>query len=141
MVVVLLVLGVVLRDVAWQGYFAAEVKGHGHAWHVPEALLWGAVLFAVLFLPTRFDALLRSRPFVWTGRVSYSTYVWHFPLIYFGLMLASRELGGLPGESWIAMLLLCLATVAAIGVVSEISYRWIERPFLRRKARLRSKEG
>ena len=138
LLVVLLALGLVLRRVAWLGYFPAEVKGYNHAWHIPEALLWGAVLFIVLFLPLGLSALLRSRPFVWAGEVSYSTYIWHLPLIYFFLMLVSQALGGLPGESRIAMQLVSLASIALILVVSGASYRWIERPFLRRKERMAS---
>ncbi len=67
--------------------------------------------------------LLQSRPLVKVGLVSYSLYLWHWPLIAF-----ARYRNGLePLGEW-RWLILAVALVAA-----ALSYRFVEQPFRRRK--------
>jgi len=69
--------------------------------------------------------LLSIRLAVWIGRLSYSLYLWHWPVIVFadvGLLLV-------PGPAVIAAQLLLSLTLAAA------SLRWIETPFRLRRAR------
>lgn len=62
---------------------------------------------------------LRSPPMVFFGQISYSLYLWHWPL--FAIYGVSRA-----GQVGVEMrLLLCLASV----VVAWFSYLYIERPF------------
>lgn len=63
--------------------------------------------------------LLRLRPLVLTGLISYSLYLWHWPLLVFARHFAIREL---TLEERLAVLL--LSVVAAI-----VSWRFVERPF------------
>jgi hypothetical protein len=63
--------------------------------------------------------LLRLRPLVLTGLVSYSLYLWHWPLLVFARHYAIRELTVAERSA-----LLILA-----AVVSVASWRYIERPF------------
>lgn len=67
---------------------------------------------------------LSLRPFVFIGLISYSLYLWHWPLIVFG-----RNLGLIDGKMGpaIAVVLVSIAT-------GYLSYRFIETPF-RAKAR------
>jgi peptidoglycan/LPS O-acetylase OafA/YrhL len=62
---------------------------------------------------------LSARPVVLTGLVSYSLYLWHWPLLTLGRYYAIRDLTVLE-----ASLLLTLAVVAAVA-----SWRYVERPF------------
>ncbi|MGL5859016.1 MAG: acyltransferase family protein [Angustibacter sp.] len=63
-------------------------------------------------------ALLGTRPFVWVGGLSYSLYLWHWPLV----VVATEYWGGLTGVQG-------LAVVAASFVPAYLSLRLVENPF------------
>jgi hypothetical protein len=63
---------------------------------------------------------LQTRPMVWLGNISYSLYLWHWPMV----VIAKREWPGLPAVA-------VLATTVAI-VPAVVSYRLLEEPFRRR---------
>lgn len=67
----------------------------------------------------RFE-LLRSSLFQWAGTRSYSLYLWHFPL--FKVVFA---------QEWRLMVAAPLAVGISL-IAAEMSYRYVERPFLRR---------
>lgn len=60
------------------------------------------------------------------GRLSYGRYLWHYPILKGG----DSVLPFLP-DPWRTIVL-----VAASWVAAEVSWRVVETPFLRRKARL-----
>lgn len=66
--------------------------------------------------------MLSWRPIVLTGLVSYSLYLWHWPLLVFAELLALRELG--TAEA-IGVLLLS-------GLLATLAWRYVEQPFRRR---------
>jgi len=68
--------------------------------------------------------LLRSRPFVLVGLLSYSLYLWHWPLLAFDRVL-SLEPSSVPWRLGLCLLALVLAWA---------SYRWVETPFRRTHA-------
>lgn len=70
------------------------------------------------------STLLSARPLVALGKVSYGAYLWHYPV----LVLVDSTLGL---ETWAPRLL----GLAVTGVLVPLSYRFIERPFLRMKDR------
>lgn len=119
---------------------AATIGSGEHSYllqNTGEALAIALVL-AVIVIPGRQGAkplwavrLLESRPFVAVGVASYSVFLWHYPVI---LWLRENGLtaGGLGG------LALNLALVAIVtGALSALTYRYVERPALRRKRRSR----
>src|SRR5262249_30631181 len=65
---------------------------------------------------TRISRLLGARPVVWIGDLSYSWYLWHWPLIVFATSLwpGGREIG--------------TAAAAASLLPAWISYRFVENP-------------
>jgi hypothetical protein len=63
--------------------------------------------------------MLSWRPIVLTGLVSYSLYLWHWPLLVFGELYALREL---TGAEALGILLLS-------GLIATLSWRYVERPF------------
>jgi len=67
------------------------------------------------------NALLASRPMVGVGLISYSLYLWHWPLLAFDRLLRV-------GDSPLPVRLLL---VAAAVVLAIASYRYIEQPFRR----------
>ena len=68
--------------------------------------------------------LLSARPVVFTGLISYSLYLWHWPLIVFAKYYWIRDLT--TGES--------LAVIAISVLASVLSWRFIEKPSVRRTA-------
>lgn len=90
----------------------------GHAALLPvlgtAALIWlgGGV-------PTAVSRLLHLRPVVYIGLISYSLYLWHWPLIVF----ARFQNGLQPLNEWLFVLLVLSIAVAAL------SHRFIEQPF------------
>jgi len=75
-----------------------------------------------------FARTLRARPLVRLGLISYGIYLLHVPL--FGQLSRLHE----PTTGWTAAdLLLTAATVGGTWLLAEVSYRFVERPFLRLK--------
>lgn len=66
--------------------------------------------------------ILALRPMVLVGLISYSLYLWHWPLLVYATYINNAE--GLP--MGLAYLLLALAVLAGWA-----SYKWIETPFRR----------
>lgn len=66
-------------------------------------------------------------PFVFTGRISYALYLWHFPILVWAERTRVMEFAGRTAGVLIAL----TATVAA----ATSSYYLVERPFLRLKRR------
>ncbi len=86
---------------------------------IPPCL--GAALFIIA---TRGHATLAGQvlslpPFVFIGKISYSLYLWHWPLLVFGRHLSIHET---PLETRIALL-------AASLILAILSWRFIETPF------------
>jgi peptidoglycan/LPS O-acetylase OafA/YrhL len=75
--------------------------------------------------PSTTQRLLSARPMVLLGAVSYSVYLWHLPV----MMYLNRN-----AEAWPLGPRLLVALVASV-VIGALSYQFVERPFLRRKAR------
>jgi len=129
----LLALGLLLLRVAEIGFFIAEANWA--VWHVYEGVLWAAVVLVVLLLPIRSRALFSRGPLVRIGTISYSLYLWHLPILY-PLLTPFWVLGG-PTAGWTprSTAAALLGVALSLGV-SEFTYRFVESPFLRRKARL-----
>ena len=69
------------------------------------------------------NRLISAPPLVWTGDISYSLYLWHWPLLVFARIVL--------GEAW----WIALAAVIAAFVFAVLSRRYIERPFLEKRPR------
>lgn len=130
----LLALGYLLREVVFMGYYAAEWRWH--TWHVYESLLWASILLVMLLLPLRLGPLLTNRVIGTVGILSYSMYLVHLPL-EFAVLDRCRAAMPEACQGWtpisFATVLACLAL--ALGV-SALTYLLIERPVLRRKAKI-----
>jgi peptidoglycan/LPS O-acetylase OafA/YrhL len=91
-----------------------------------------AVAFGLLTLgaagSTRIGTMvLASRPLTFLGLISYSLYLWHYPLLS-----AAHAAGWMDGAYAAPWLVVTLAAVPLILLAAWLSYRFIERPFLRR---------
>lgn len=82
-----------------------------------------ALLLVALLAGSPLGGVLATPPFVFGGKISYSLYLWHPMVLWFG-----RKLFGLPPALGIVLSVL----------VATASYYAVERPFLRRKRRARA---
>ena len=93
------------------------------SWLVHPVLLGGAMAAAVSARPAWSAAVLAPSPLAWVGRVSYSTYLYHMPLV----LLMGKLMPGFGG--WTAL----PAYLATLLALSWLSYRYVESPFLARR--------
>ena len=102
------------------------------AWNLlAEIAAAAAIAGMVAGEPLRGPArLYESAAAVWIGARSYGIYLWHVPLIYLVALhgLGPAGFGRIEGPALIG--------VPAAFLAAAISYRWVERPFLRLKDRL-----
>jgi len=122
----------------WQvgfGFWKAETRAY-YVWHVAEGLLWGSMLFLLLAAPLRSRPLFCNRLLNQAGLWSYSIYLIHLPLLVFSF-IQLRHLSLPQFTTWTPW---SFAAVALLSVLcfalAGCTYRWIEKPFLVRKARL-----
>jgi peptidoglycan/LPS O-acetylase OafA/YrhL len=132
-------LGYLLRWAVWIG--AARVKGPPfHAWHVPVAVLWAALLVVLLIAPLRLKALFSNRVLNRLGVLSYSIYIVHVPVQTYALYFCRHRWTSFLG--WNAYTALTASVIGVLCVaLAELTYRAIERPFLIRKEQLRTVGG
>jgi peptidoglycan/LPS O-acetylase OafA/YrhL len=109
----------------WLGLFlvCGSILVFHHGLPHPSFLTLAPVLgVALLIWFTRpgdlVTSLLSLKPMVWIGLISYSLYLWHFPMF----ALARVHFGELS-------LTLTLGIIAGSVLLSGLSYLWIERPF------------
>lgn len=119
--------GVWLAAAGWGGVAAiaasALILGHATLFPGPWALLPAAGTALVLgAIQTPASGALRGvlafRPLARAGDVSYSWYLWHWPLLVMAPVVLPQA--GVLGT---------LAAVAMSYLAAEASYRWIEQPF------------
>ncbi len=102
----------------------------GPNWLTP-CLLWPA--FLAIALGNDLLGLLRTRGAMCLGTVSYSTYLMHGIVLFCGLKLVNHACG-IEGWSAGSYWLLCGVLGVVVVLLSCATYRWIEHPFLVRKA-------
>jgi peptidoglycan/LPS O-acetylase OafA/YrhL len=117
------------------GFWEAENRPN-HVWHVAEGILWATILLLLLAAPLRSKRLVVNPVLGWVGLVSYSLFLIHVPAVTIALhWLRDRY----PGHftRWNAeSLAACAVILSACLLLSSVTYWAVERPFLRRKARL-----
>lgn len=86
----------------------------------PPCLGAAAIIFAGIRHPdTAVARVLRTRPFVWIGRISYSLYLWHWPILVLATLYAGSEISA-PARA---------ACVVAAFVMAWFSLKFVELPF------------
>jgi peptidoglycan/LPS O-acetylase OafA/YrhL len=94
-----------------------------------EGIMLGIPFVAVVF-GNSFFGLLRLRPLVLLGQISYSTYVLHAIVLYSGNQLLARTIN--PGTlNPIQFWLFTAALGVLVVLLSAFSYRWFEAPFMK----------
>jgi len=133
LVLALCLLGLLLQEVSFRGFFAAEIAWT--AWHVAESALWASIILLVVLMPLRTKPLIANRLLGTIGLLSYSLYLVHHPILHFVLETGPALEFDLEGN-----LLLRITAIAGAFLLScalaALTYRVIERPFLVRKAQI-----
>jgi peptidoglycan/LPS O-acetylase OafA/YrhL len=86
---------------------------------LPPCLGAGLIIYAGEDGPSSARAILSFRPLVFVGVISYSLYLWHWPIIVFGTYFCAGNLSGI----WM------VAAVVSSTVMAFISFEFVERPF------------
>jgi hypothetical protein len=86
---------------------------------LPPVIGAALIIYATASVRTVTGSLLSFPPVVFVGLISYSLYLWHWPLISLAVYLSSEPLT--QQEIY--------ALVAAAVAISVISWRFVERPF------------
>jgi peptidoglycan/LPS O-acetylase OafA/YrhL len=133
LVAVLLTLGFFLRHVTFLGFLTAERRWP--IWHLAESVSWGLVLLLVLLAPIHARPLVSNRVLATLGLLSYSFYLVHVPIIL-GVCAFLGEHGVAYRSSPGALVATIVGIFAICTSLSALTYRFIERPFLVRKARI-----
>lgn len=104
-------------------------------WPTLEGVLWAAFLVGYVNWANAGSATW-SRPLAWVGEISYSIYLVHFVIIH--TMLESGFVLLPTGRPVVdAMLTTLLLVLPATLLVSALTYRFVEAPFLRLRGRYR----
>ncbi|WP_146004272.1 acyltransferase family protein [Halioglobus japonicus] len=126
-------LGGVLGEAARIGESKAEWAWHLH--HSYEALLWTAIILLLLLGRPRFAAVLVNRPMALLGKLSYSLYLIHVPVLFYLIYSIKTPMEEAYIGSWYAYVLPVAALLLSVGL-SYVTYRLIELPFLNLKHRI-----
>jgi len=130
--------------IRWSGYFWPGVGTIAILTVLRPLLLYALplVLYAVLAVSTavvilglivrgRASKLCNFPPLVYTGRISYGLYLWHLPVYSLAVPLLFRW--GVPPVIVVVMLF------TLVFLISMLSFRFIEQPFLRLKRKMSPK--
>lgn len=124
--------GALLATAGYHGTrFSGPASLPGDQWAHPVAgLLIAGLLVRVLAPPARGLTPAVGRGLSAAGLISFSLYLWHYPVLRYG-----RDWLGLtdPGRPGIAVAVGLGFLVAVSVAVSVVSYRLVEVPFLRRR--------
>jgi peptidoglycan/LPS O-acetylase OafA/YrhL len=115
----------IASEYLWAVYF-------GGGFTVLAVLSVLVILHAVLSDDDRLVGVLRARPLVWLGRLSYSLYLWHFFVILAMEQFVVSFIGDPSRFERVA--LGAVEIVLSVGL-AVASYQLVERRFLRRKRR------
>lgn len=94
---------------------------------LPPVLGTALVILAGIHGPAPFSPILGSKPLVAVGLISYSLYLWHWPVLVLSRYLAVRDLSTLEAM---------LAVLASAGL-AYLSWRFVEAPFRSRQMSFR----
>ncbi|MGH0028371.1 MAG: acyltransferase family protein [Myxococcota bacterium] len=128
-------LGGLLHRIAPIPYFELEVVAP--YWHVPEGLVWSALLLVAVVGRFHLRPLFVNPLLHRLGVVSYSLYLWHCPVLFFGMSWIERVAPGVFADDAPTRLPLFAALIAAAWALSELTYRFVEAPVLRKKDTIR----
>ena len=134
LLVIMASLAVLLNKISEIGYFKTEI--HFQYLHIVESILWASVLLVLLIFPLHLKLVLHNAFLSLLGVWSYSLYLNHYPIVLIGIASAPSLILSADKVDSPARIAYVVALVAAAMLLAGITYSTIEKPFLRKKARL-----
>lgn len=126
-----------LLGVAYLALVVALPNQNVPGWHLIvtyPGISMTLIVYAVIHGRDSFySRMLRNKTLVYLGRISYGLYVFHYFGLNFGLFLA--EYFGVSSQGFEFPLMILLAGFIVTLSYAEVSYRFLEKPFLRLKER------
>ena len=110
-------LGMILYSIAT---YTAQTRFPGETALLP-CIGAALILYADIRGPTLVGRMLSLKPFIWLGLISYSLYLWHWPVLVFTRYILMRPLTIIDKS----------AVFLGVMVLAYLSWRFIERPFRR----------
>ena len=135
-VLLLLLLGFVLSVGLQTSDWVNESEWHIH--HTYEAVIWGAILLLTLLAAPVFSVLVINPAFALLGKLSYSIYLNHVPILFFVIDASKKAMGSDSYEATMQVFYNPLIGFAMSVALASVTYYCIEAPFLRLKRRLRA---
>jgi peptidoglycan/LPS O-acetylase OafA/YrhL len=102
-------------------FYTRETRFPGLA-AIPPCLGAALIIFSGGTKPTLISRVLALKPVVFIGLISYSLYLWHWPLLIFTKYSSTET------QSWKLRVALLMVSVA----LAVASWKWIETPFRKR---------
>ena len=104
--------------------------------HSVTAIAFGMLVLGAAGTTRAGAALFANRPMTFLGLISYSLYLWHYPTLQLAQSIGLTS--GVRAPAWALVLGVALP---AILLISWLSYRFVEWPFLRVNTRLPERSG
>ena len=133
-VLLLLLLGFVLSVGIQTSDWVNESEWHIH--HTYEAVIWGAILLLTLQAAPVFSVLVINPAFALLGKLSYSIYLNHVPILFFVIDSSKKAMGSDSYEATMQVFYNPLIGFAMSVALASVTYYCIETPFLKLKRRL-----
>lgn len=131
----ILLLGLVLKRTLDGKEWVIESTWHIH--HTYEALIWGGCMLLLIGSGFAGKSLLVNNGAAYLGKISYSVYLNHVPILFFLIYPKKALLGdAIYSETTNAMILPALGFALSVGMAT-VTYHLIEAPFLNLKPYLR----
>jgi peptidoglycan/LPS O-acetylase OafA/YrhL len=112
------------------GFAMFMVQSHEYVWGYSLVNLLSMLCIICALRGIGPFKILESRGLVWMGKISYGVYVYHLPLLLLGEVMMERVGLRLHG---IIRPVFFVGWVALVMIVSDVSFRKLETPFLRLK--------
>jgi peptidoglycan/LPS O-acetylase OafA/YrhL len=126
LVIGLLALMALVITTAARGDFMAKLEAPYLLFHYSlVAVTFGCLILGAAGRSRLGSLLFGNRLLRFLGLISYSLYLWHYPMLQ--LAQETGRLDGAHGPAWLYVACIC---VPAIILAAWLSYRYIERPFL-----------
>ena len=103
------------------------------AWALLPCLGAWLIIYAGETGPSSVKTILSFRPLVFIGVISYSLYLWHWPIIVFAKIFWAADVGNLSPYQVTGVILLSL-------VMAFVSYEFIESPFRGGNSRIKRRQ-
>ncbi|HTB66636.1 MAG TPA: acyltransferase [Steroidobacteraceae bacterium] len=114
------------------GYAMYLLQSHGYVWGYSMLNLLAMLAMICALRRAAWLRFLESATLTWVGRISFGMYVYHLPLLLAGEAAMAKLV---PHPDALMRAAFFAIWMCAVLLVSTLSYRWIEAPFLAMKNR------